>query len=362
MSNICTHTATIKNSATQKVLRTISLAHIKPVRDSQSSSSACVSDLVHIEHDYSYTDAKTVTTPIPAPKEQEFKKNDSAIKQPSPLDVPDDSDSSVIYVKTSSPPKKRQLTDTTENEHHAAKRIRRDIVLSERDISILNNTEWLTDSIIDKAQGLLTKQFPDIDSLQSVCLLQSAQSQGSIGSACGSWVQIINVSASHWITATNVNSPPDTVLIYDSLFSRKATETLVEKICVLNYFMSSTFLDIQIMDMQRQSGGDDCGLFAIASALCLCEGKDPGTQSWNQQSMRQHLLQCFADGELKPFQSEKRRKRAAKLTQRVQLYCTCKTTKKSDTMIKCCSCENVFHKKCINLAEDASYYKCNICW
>ena len=33
--------------------------------------------------------------------------------------------------------------------------------------------------------------------------------------------------------------------------------------------MSSTFLDIQIVDMQRQSGGDDCGLFAIASALCL---------------------------------------------------------------------------------------------
>ena len=228
-------------------------------------------------HDHSYTDAKAVMTPIPAPKEQEFKNNDSAIKQPSPLDVPDDNDSSVIYVKTFSPPKKRQLTDTTENEHHAAKRIRRDIVLGERDISKLNNTEWLTDTIIDKAQGLLlTKQFPDIDSLQSVYLLQSAQSQGSIGSACGSWIQIFNVSASHWITATNVNSPPDTVLIYDSLFSRKGTEILVEQICVLNYFMSSTFLDIQIMDMQRQSGGDDCGLSAIASALCLCEGKDPG--------------------------------------------------------------------------------------
>ena len=103
---------------------------------------------------------------------------------------------------------------------------------------------------------------------------------------------------------------------------RKATETLVEINSVLNYFMSSIFLDIQIMDMQRQSGGDDCGLFAIASALCLCEGKDPGTHSWKQQSMRQHLLQCFTDGELKPLQSKKRRKRAAKVTQRVQLYCT----------------------------------------
>ena len=68
-----THTATITNSATQKVLRTISLAHIKPVRDRQSSSSACVSDLVHIEHDHSYTDVKTVTTPIPALKKPESK-------------------------------------------------------------------------------------------------------------------------------------------------------------------------------------------------------------------------------------------------------------------------------------------------
>ena len=76
-------------------------------------------------------------------------------------------------------------------------------------------------------------------------------------------------------------------------------------------------------------------------------------------NMRQHLLQCFTNGEFKPFPSKKRRKRAAKLTQRIQLYCTCETTNKSDTMIKCCSCENVFHKKCINLADDASFYKCN---
>ena len=31
------------------------------------------------------------------------------------------------------------------------------------------------------------------------------------------------------------------------------------------------FLVIQIMDMQQQSGGDDCRLLAISSALCLCE-------------------------------------------------------------------------------------------
>ena len=31
------------------------------------------------------------------------------------------------------------------------------------------------------------------------------------------------------------------------------------------------FLVIQIMNMQQQSGGDDCRLLAILSALCLCE-------------------------------------------------------------------------------------------
>ena len=30
------------------------------------------------------------------------------------------------------------------------------------------------------------------------------------------------------------------------------------------------FLDIQIMDMQQQSWGDDCRVLAISSALCLC--------------------------------------------------------------------------------------------
>ena len=39
------------------------------------------------------------------------------------------------------------------------------------------------------------------------------------------------------------------------------------------------------MNMQSQSGSDDCGLFAIATATALCEGQDPVLYAFDQQRM-----------------------------------------------------------------------------
>lgn len=45
---------------------------------------------------------------------------------------------------------------------------------------------------------------------------------------------------------------------------------------------------------QKQQGGVDCGLFAIANAISLCEGKDPGMLTYDQSTMRKHLEKCLA--------------------------------------------------------------------
>ena len=43
------------------------------------------------------------------------------------------------------------------------------------------------------------------------------------------------------------------------------------------------------MNTQIQEVGNDCGLFAIATATTLCHGEDPVDLEYQQSSMRSHL-------------------------------------------------------------------------
>ena len=42
-------------------------------------------------------------------------------------------------------------------------------------------------------------------------------------------------------------------------------------------FSDKKFISIRTVHIQQQTGGSDCGLFSIASAMALCNEKDPGT-------------------------------------------------------------------------------------
>jgi len=43
---------------------------------------------------------------------------------------------------------------------------------------------------------------------------------------------------------------------------------------------------------QKQTGGMDCGLFAIAFAVALMFNLHPSKLKFNQQKMRSHLVEC----------------------------------------------------------------------
>ena len=67
---------------------------------------------------------------------------------------------------------------------------------------------------------------------------------------------------------------------------------------------------LEYADMQYQTGGNDCGLFALATTCALCHGHDPSTLIFEQKSMRSHLLRAFETRSLTPFPSTPRVKRA----------------------------------------------------
>ena len=47
------------------------------------------------------------------------------------------------------------------------------------------------------------------------------------------------------------------------------------------------------VNVQSQNNACDCGVFAIAFATALCEGKRPEELLFNNEALRKHLLNVF---------------------------------------------------------------------
>ena len=58
-------------------------------------------------------------------------------------------------------------------------------------------------------------------------------------------------------------------------------------------------VSVSLEPSQQQQGGSDCGVFAIATCTALAHGITP---LFNQEKMRQHLIQCFENSPLFPHE------------------------------------------------------------
>ena len=83
--------------------------------------------------------------------------------------------------------------------------------------------------------------------------------------------------------------------VYDSVYSTldKATLDVIAKL-----FQSSV---VRMVDCQKQVGGRDCGLYAIAYATAIAHRFDTSTFKFNQVAMRNHLIKCFEQGTMSVF-------------------------------------------------------------
>ena len=55
--------------------------------------------------------------------------------------------------------------------------------------------------------------------------------------------------------------------------------------------------------MEQQSGGTDCSDFALAVMTSLVFDDDPSEITYQQATLRSHLVKCFLSGELTTFPS-----------------------------------------------------------
>lgn len=129
------------------------------------------------------------------------------------------------------------------------------------------------------------------------------------------------------------------------------------------------------VDVQRQIGGSDCALFAMAFATALCESIDPYLLNCDQASMRSHLIQCFENRKITQFLETSHAKRAARKRiinrKSVNVFCLCRLPwDRSDcvrgTLVQCNSCKKWYHEACMNIDKQTINaphlkYTCHVC-
>ena len=102
-------------------------------------------------------------------------------------------------------------------------------------------------------------------------------------------MQIIHSHGDHWIVAATVGDEKgNQVKIYDSLY--ESTDDGTHKV-ISNIFES--LATSHSIETPRQSGVDDCGLYAIANATSICHNWDPAVITFDQSLMTLHLTQCI---------------------------------------------------------------------
>ena len=83
--------------------------------------------------------------------------------------------------------------------------------------------------------------------------------------------------------------------VYDSVYTI-VDETTKE---VINWLFHTR--NTKMQPLQKQIGGADCGLFAIAVITSIAYGTDPCQTHFKQEDMRKHILKCFGEEHIRQF-------------------------------------------------------------
>ena len=87
----------------------------------------------------------------------------------------------------------------------------------------------------------------------------------------------------------------------DCSFSSNSTN-LKRQLAIILKCPSASFF-VRNVEVQRQNGTSDSGLFAIAFALTLCLGLDPHIINFKQDLMRAHYESCIDDNRFTKFRN-----------------------------------------------------------
>ena len=216
----------------------------------------------------------------------------------------------------------------------------------EDDRKILTNSRsLLNDAIINGAQKLLS-HAPGFTGFQNTQLGKGIKFKAIEKSM--KFVQILHVNSNHWITISNLYSPPDCVYIYDSLHNFVTLQTKKQICSIIR--SEKEHLKFCIMNVETQKDMVSCGLFAVAFATELCNRGDLVTASFDSKQLRSHLLSCLSNkmmttfpkiGNIKPTEPIKRI-----IKERLICVCHMPAVDTKIPILQCKICSSFYHTTC----------------
>ena len=104
-------------------------------------------------------------------------------------------------------------------------------------------------------------------------------------------------------------------------------------------------LEVKFMNVAKQTGSVDCGLFALATITCLALGNDPTTVVFDQKQLRHHLIKSMETNTISSFPVIKTRRPKSKVSkvQTCIIYCVCRQADYGPELIQCNTCKKWFH-------------------
>ena len=153
---------------------------------------------------------------------------------------------------------------------------------SDRNI-LLSPAAWLNDNIMSAVQELLKQQLPVRNGFQDPCCGLAYAFEIMLDE----FFQVLHNDYNHWLTISTIEAAKDEVFVFDSMYASLLTK-VKHQIPALLATRSKT-IKLSFVDVQKQSGEYDCGLFALAFATALVNGISPGRYLYDQKNTRKHL-------------------------------------------------------------------------
>ena len=215
------------------------------------------------------------------------------------------------------------------------------ITLNRKDMQDILVGKQLFDLHVTAFQNIVKKHFPDVGGLQNPLMqnkIPLSHKQSSVQS-----LQIIHIRGSHWAT---LQLKDNGIYLYDSMYTSVSDDTFE----VIAQLVRTKKSSVRIVNIAKQGGATDCGLYAMATVVCLVTGVDPGTVGYNQAEMRSHLAKTLETGILTPFPVIKCRRPVDRVVKTMEclVYFSCRLPDMGEKMVSCDQCDEWFHLSCIS--------------
>jgi hypothetical protein len=217
---------------------------------------------------------------------------------------------------------------------------------------LADESQCLNDRMINAAQQLLSLKYPTLSGLYDTVAVAACEVRLDTNAKCNT-VQIVHDPVKkHWFCVTDKHCAEGQLSIYCSLQMTPSTQSIatISKL----YHMQVPTLTINVMNVIKQNGAIDCGLFSIAYAEMLANDRDPCNFVFDQLLMRKHLVKCLEAKRILSFPVTKHRtiRRAVVRSTVLSLYCICRSICcPGETMIRCNDCREWYHQRCLGMSD-----------